>query len=110
MGKSPDAVVLKWKSEIEVIKRHELFLREIKSNEVPVFENNDKAPDVIIDTSESILSSYYYYSKEVYDICITSLRKDLAESDVITNDVLQRCIISMSQTVISHSKYRYVTL
>ena len=110
MGKSHDAVVLMWKSEIEVIKRCELFLREIKSNQVPVFEDNDMALDVIIDTSESILSYYYYYSKEVYDICMTSLRKGLAESDVITDDVLQRCIISMSQTVISHPKYRYVTL
>ena len=43
MGKSHDAVVLMRKSEIEVIKRCELFLREMKSNQVPVSEDNDMA-------------------------------------------------------------------
>lgn len=92
-------------------KRCELFLREIKSNQVPVFEDNDMVYDVIIDTSESILSSYRYYSKQVYDICIAALRKDLAESDscdAITDDVLECCIISMSHKGISHPKYRQV--
>ena len=68
--------------------------------------NNDMALDVLINTSESLLSSYHYYSKEVYDICMAALRKDFAENDAVTDDVLQRCIISMSHTGISHPKYR----
>lgn len=106
MGKSHDIQALMWKSEIEINKRCELFLREIKSNQIPVFEDNDMAYDVIINTSESTLSSYRYYSKQVYDICMAALRKDLAESDSITDDVLECCISSMSHEGISHPKYR----
>ena len=44
MGKSHDALALMWKSEIEANKRCELFLREIKSKQVPVFEDNVRWP------------------------------------------------------------------
>ena len=106
MGKSHDTLPLMWKSEIELNKRCELFLREIQFNQVPVLEDNDMVLDVIINTSENILSSYRYNSKEVYNICMAELRKDLAESDAITDDVLECYISSMSRKGISHPKYR----
>ena len=89
MGKSHNAFALMWKREIEANKRCELFLREIKSKQVPVFEDNDMALDVIIDTSESLLSSYRYYFKKVYDIRMAALRKDFAENDAFTDEFLQ---------------------
>ena len=75
MGKSHDALALMWESDIEVNKRCELFLRGIKSNQVMTWF----FLDVIIDTSESILRSYHYYSKKVYDICKAALRKDFTD-------------------------------
>lgn len=108
MGKSHDTLALMWKREIEENKRCELFLREIKSKQIPVFGDDDMVLEVKIDVSENILSSYRYYSKETYNTCLATLRKDLAEGDAITDDTLECCLISMSQRGISHPKFRYV--
>jgi hypothetical protein len=105
MGKSHDIKVLMWKNEAELNKKCVLLLEEIRNKQVPVFEEDDMELEVTIHSSESTLTSYNFYSKEVYEELNNNLFKN---RDFITGDELESSIRSITRKGISHPKYRYV--
>ena len=109
MAKAHDSSVLIWKRELELSKKCELLLREIKSKQVPVYAEDDMEVEVLLDLSESTISGYTNYSVEVFSKCLHFIQQELikAQCNEATEETLEQAIRRMSGEFSSLPKYRY---